>query len=100
MTMDQPGPSRTSGRLGRRDLLRMGLAGGGALAATPLLDRLSAGKDGAGAVNLLAVAGKSDDEPGPPPKFPHFSQPFRVPPVLQPSRSSNGEKLYNLEQRP
>jgi FtsP/CotA-like multicopper oxidase with cupredoxin domain len=100
MTMDQPGPSRASAGLGRRDLLRMGLAGGGALAATPLLDSFSRGKDGAGAVNLQAVAGKRDDEPGPPPNFPHFSQPFKVPPVLQPSRTANGVKLYNLEQRP
>jgi spore coat protein A len=100
MTMDQPGPKRASGRLGRRELLRMGLAGSGALAATPLLDWLNRGKEGAGAVNLLSLAGKSDDDPGPPPKFPHFSQPFQAPPVLEPSRTENGVKLYNVEQRP
>jgi spore coat protein A, manganese oxidase len=100
MTTDQPGPPRTPARLGRRDVFRMGLAVSGALAATPFLDRLSRSKDGAGAVNLLAVAGKTDDEPGPPPKFPRFSQPFRVPSVLQPSQTANGVKLYNLEQRP
>ncbi|HKG51541.1 MAG TPA: multicopper oxidase domain-containing protein [Actinomycetales bacterium] len=78
----------------------MGLAAGGALAATPLFGRLTDGPDGADTVNLMAVASRSDDDAGPPPKFPRFSQPFRVPPVLRPSRVANGVRFYELEQRP
>jgi len=78
----------------------MGLAGGGALAATPLFGRLTDGPDGAATANLMAVAARSDDDAGPPPKFPRFSQPFRVPPVLRPSRVANGVRFYELEQRP
>src|SRR3954469_23388594 len=94
------GPSGAPARLDRRDLLRMGVAAGGALAATPFLARFEPASKGAGAVNSLAVAAKRDDDAGPPPKFPHFSQPFRVPPVLRPSRTQNGVNFYNVEQRP
>ena len=100
MSMDGPGPSQASACIGRRDLIRMGLAAGGALAATPLFGRLTDGPDGADTVNLMAVASRSDDDAGPPPKFPRFSQPFRVPPVLRPSRVANGVRFYELEQRP
>jgi spore coat protein A, manganese oxidase len=93
-------PAGSSPRLGRRDVLRMGLAASGALAATPLLDRLGNGADGVGAVNLLSLAPKSDRDVGPPPNFARFSQPFRVPPVLRPSRIANGVRFYELEQRP
>jgi spore coat protein A, manganese oxidase len=93
-------PAEASTPLGRRDVLRMGLAASGALAAAPLLDRLGGGSEGTGRVNLQAVVTKRDGDAGPPPKFPHFSQPFRVPPLLHPSKTNKGVRFYNLVQRP
>jgi spore coat protein A, manganese oxidase len=101
MSIAGAGASGTSAHLGRREVLRMGLAAGGVLAATPLLDRFDRGPDGIGAVNQLSVAPKpGDGDVGQPPSFPHFSQPFRVPPVLRPSRTAKGVRFYNVEQRP
>jgi spore coat protein A, manganese oxidase len=91
-------PPEPSPRLPRRDLLRLGLAGGGALAATPLMGRLARGPEG---VNLQASSGGtiSGDAPTDPPRIPHFTQPFRRNPELEPyKKDGQGRNVYRLTQ--
>ena len=89
--------SDSSARFARRDLLRMGLAGGGALAATPLLGRLNGAPEG---VSLQAASGTiSGKAPTDPPSFKHFSQQLFIPPVLS-GTESNGRKVYSVTQFP
>jgi FtsP/CotA-like multicopper oxidase with cupredoxin domain len=90
-------PPDPSSRFARRDLLRMGLAGGGALAATPLLGRLTGAPDG---VTLQGATGGviSGKAPTDPPKFPHFSQELKIPTVLTGKVQSDGRTHYTLTQ--
>ena len=86
-----------SSRFARRDLLRLGLAGGGALAATPFLGRLAGAPEG---VSLQGSSGGviDGDAPTDPPKFPHFSQPLAIPPVLTGVLRSDGRTYFKLTQ--
>jgi spore coat protein A len=88
--------SETPPRFARRDLLRMGLAGGGALAATPLLGRLNGTPDG---VSLQGTSGIDGDAPTDPPNIKRFDRPLAIPPVLAPV-NRNGVDYYYLEQKP
>jgi FtsP/CotA-like multicopper oxidase with cupredoxin domain len=76
-------------------MLRLGLAGGGAVAATPLLGRLTRSPDG---VTLQSSSGSSGDIPDPP-SFPHFSQELKVPRVLT-GTTRNGRTAYRVTQAP
>ena len=79
----------------------MGVAGGGALAAAPLLTRLNGASRRTGRVSSQALAGAVDgDAPGRGPRIPHFRQPLRIPPVLSPTSTANGVDTYDLVQRP
>jgi spore coat protein A len=94
------GQSSQSNAIPRRDLLRLGLAGGGAIAATPFIGRLASGSGDDHAV-LQGAAGTTDDKaPGDPPKVAHFTQPLKIPPVLRPTSSAGGVDTYDLVQRP
>jgi spore coat protein A len=97
MHPDDTAQSADASHLARRDLLRMGLAGGGALAATPLAGRLAGTSE---------VANLQDPGPGgggghvpDPPGFRHFSQLLKVPPVLR-STPDNGRERYSCTQAP
>ena len=99
MSIDEiPQPST---HLPRRDLIRMGLAAGGTLAATPLLSRIGGTSDGAGRVSVQAASGAVDgDAPGKPPRVPHFQRALKIPPVLQPTSTAGGVDTYDVVQRP
>src|SRR4051794_29560561 len=97
---EHSGQLSQSGAIPRRDLLRLGLAGGGAIAATPLIGRLASGSGSNHAV-LQGAAGATDDKaPGDPPKVAHFAQPLKIPPVLGPTSSAGGVDTYDLVQKP
>ena len=93
MQTDGTTSSATSG-FARRDLLRMGLAGGGALAATPLLARLTGP---AGGTALQSASSSSSGGVPDPPGFRHFSQELVVPKVLE-APVVDGRKTYSVTQ--
>jgi spore coat protein A, manganese oxidase len=93
--------NKPSASLARRDIIRMGLAGGGALAATPLLARLGGPSAGVGGVTQQGVFGAIDgDAPGKSPRVPHFQRPLKIPPVLQPTSTADGVDTYDIVQKP
>src|SRR3954467_5918624 len=110
MTPHDPTDLERPSRFARRDLLRMGLAGGGALAATPLLGGLTGAREGVtpqapprGAregVPLQASSGGviTGKAPTDPPRFPHFSQPLAIPPELRGTLRSDGRTYFQLKQ--
>jgi len=97
MTPHDPTDLERPSRFARRDLLRMGLAGGGALAATPLLGGLTGAREG---VTLQASSGGviTGKAPTDPPRFPHFSQPLAIPPELRGTLRSDGRTYFQLKQ--
>jgi FtsP/CotA-like multicopper oxidase with cupredoxin domain len=89
------------GAIPRRDLLRLGLAGGGALAATPLLARVAGDAPDARHVVRQSLAATLDERaPSPPPKVAHFTQRLKVPPVLAPTSTADGVDTYDIVHRP
>jgi spore coat protein A, manganese oxidase len=100
MSIDETPQSSPSTKLPRRDVIRMGLAAGGTLAATPLLARIGGTSGGTGRVTAQAASGSIDgDAPGKPPRVPHFQRPLRIPPVLSPTRTEGGVDYYTITQQ-
>src|SRR3954464_1100756 len=93
---EHSGQLSQSGAIPRRDLLRLGLAGGGAIAATPFIGRLASGAGDDPAGPRGGAGPTADKAPGDPPKVAHFARPLKIPPVLGPTSSAGGVDTYDL----